>query len=63
MDIYTIQPMTKLQIEGLSIIQADGYKALIIQDSDAFEGDLMVWLDDEEMCAHICVDGSVDYSY
>ena len=55
--------MTELQLKGLSTILTDGYKAIFIQESDVFDGELMVWLDNEEVCAHIGINGTVDYSY
>jgi len=63
MNIDTIHPITKLQLKGLSTILADGYEAIFIQDSDVFNGELMVWLDNEEVCAHIGINGTVDYSF
>ena len=63
MNIDTIHPITNLQLKGLSTILADGYEAILIQDSDVFNGELMVWLDNEEVCAHIGINGTVDYSF
>lgn len=63
MNIDTIHPITKLQLKGLSTILTDGYEAILIQDSDVFNGELMVWLDNEEVCAHIGINGMVDYSF
>ena len=63
MNIDTINPMTELQLKGLSTILEEGYRPLLIQDSDVFNGELMVWLDNEEVCAHIGINGMVDYSF
>lgn len=48
MNIDTINPITKLQLKGLSTILEEGYRPLFIQDSDVFDGVLVVWFDDEE---------------
>ena len=63
MNIDTIHPMTELQLKGLSTILTDGYKVILIQESDVFDNELMVWLENEEVCAHIDINGTVDYSY
>ena len=62
MQINTDSELTSLQKQGIAAILNSGYNIELIQDSDVFEGDLMVWLDNEEICAHIGVNGSVDYS-
>ena len=62
MQINTDLELTSLQKQGIAVILNSGYNIELIQDSDVFEGDLMVWLDNEEICAHIGVNGSVDYS-
>ena len=62
MRINTDLELTSLQKQGIAAILNSGYNIELIQDSDVFDGELMVWLDSEEVCAHIGVNGLVDYS-
>tara|TARA_R110000764_G_scaffold193566_1_gene278894 strand:- start:777 stop:965 length:189 start_codon:yes stop_codon:yes gene_type:complete len=62
MQINTDSELTSLQKQGIAAILNSGYNIELIQDSDVFEGELMVWLDSEEVCAHINASGEVDYS-
>ena len=66
MNIDTINPMTEPQLKGLSTILEDGYKPLLIQDSDIFDEVLVVWFDDKEgetVSSFIGVNGTVYHDY